>query len=94
LIERKNLINKICGMSVKKKIGIIVSDRMQNVRIVEVKRQILHKRYNKVIKCTKRYPVYDRFFQTKIGDKVLIRETKPLNKTTNWLVVKVVKTSL
>jgi len=81
-------------MSVKKKIGIIVSDRMQNVRIVEVKRQILHKRYNKVIKCTKRYPVYDRFFQTKIGDKVLIRETKPLNKTTNWLVVKVVKTSL
>jgi small subunit ribosomal protein S17 len=78
-------------MGVKRRSGVIVSDRMRNVRIVEVTRQVLHKRYSKVIKCTKRYAVYDNFFNTRIGDKVRIRETKPLSKTMNWCVVSVVE---
>lgn len=78
-------------MGVKRRSGVIVSDRMRNVRIVEVTRQVLHKRYNKVIRCTKRYAVYDNLFNTRIGDKVRIRETKPLSKTVNWCVVSVVE---
>ena len=77
-------------MIIKRKMGTIVSARMSNVRIVEVKRQIPHKRYKKVVKSTKRYAVYDKF-GTRIGDKVLIQETKPLSKTINWTVVKVIK---
>ena len=78
-------------MSIKRKSGIVVSDRMKNVRIVEVNRQILHTRYNKVVNYTKRYAVYDNAFETKLGDKVRIQETKPLSKTTNWCVVKIIK---
>ena len=79
-------------MIIKRKMGIIVSARMSNVRIVEVKCQIPHKRYKKVIKSTKRYAAYDKL-GTRIGDKVLIQETKPLSKTINWAVVKVIKSS-
>jgi small subunit ribosomal protein S17 len=83
-------------MVVKRKIGTIVSvvsgHQMSTVRIVEVKRQISHKRYKKVVKSTRRYPVYDTL-NTGTGDKVLIRETKPISKTINWAVVKVIRTS-
>ena len=74
-------------MVVKRKIGTVVSTRMSNVRIVEVKRQISHKRYKKVVKSTKRYPVYDNKLLTEIGDKVLIQQTKPLSKTISWMLV-------
>lgn len=80
-------------MVVKRKIGTVVSvvsGQMSTVRIVEVKRQIAHKRYKKVVKSTKRYPVCDTL-NTGIGDKVLIRETKPISKTINWAVVKVIR---
>ena len=36
-------------MAVKEKVGIVVSDKMNNTRIVAVNDRITHKRYKKVI---------------------------------------------
>jgi small subunit ribosomal protein S17 len=80
-------------MAVKEKIGIVVSDKMQNTRIVAVNNRIIHKRYKKVITTTKRYAVQDDTFNTSIGDKVRIRETKPLSKTKNWILINVLTKS-
>ena len=77
-------------MVVKEKIGIVVSDKMTNTRIVAVSDRVIHKRYRKVITRTKRYAVHDSKFNSSIGDKVLIREIAPLSKTKNWLVTKVI----
>ena len=77
-------------MAVKEKVGIVVSDKMKNTRIVAVNDRIIHKRYKKVITRTKRYAVHDNTFNASIGDQVRIRETKPLSKTKNWLVTKVI----
>lgn len=80
-------------MSVKEKIGIVVSDKMIQTRIVAVNERVMHKRFNKVINRTKRYPVRDTEFNTKIGDRVRIRETRPISKTVNWILTEIIKKS-
>ena len=80
-------------MAVKEKIGIVVSDKMKNTRIVAVNNRIIHKRYKKVITRTKRYAVQDSTFNSAIGDQVRIRETKPISKTKNWILISVLRKS-
>ncbi len=80
-------------MAVKEKIGVIVSDKMKDTRIVAVNDRIIHKRYKKVITRTKRYVVQDSTFNSSIGDQVRIRETKPISKTKNWVLTSVLRKS-
>ena len=54
-------------MVVKEKIGIVVSDKMIDTRIVAVSDRIIHKRYKKVVTRTKRYAVHDSEFNSKGG---------------------------
>ena len=81
-------------MAVKEKIGIVVSDKMTDTRIVAVNDRIIHKKYKKVITRTKRYPVHDPTFNASVGDQVRIRETKPISKTKNWILVNVLRKSV
>ena len=80
-------------MTTKEKIGIVVSDKMTNTCIVAVSDRVKHKRYGKVITRTKRYPVHDPDFNSGIGDKVRIRETRPISKTVNWVLTEILKKS-
>ena len=80
-------------MAVKERIGVVVSDKMQNTRIVAVNDRIIHKKYKKVITRTKRYVVEDSTFNSSIGDQVRIRETKPMSKTKNWILVSILRKS-
>jgi small subunit ribosomal protein S17 len=80
-------------MAVKERIGVVVSDKMKDTRIVAVNDRIIHKRYKKVITRTKRYVVQDSTFNSSIGDEVKIRETKPISKTKNWVLTSVLRKS-
>jgi|TARA_B100000513_G_scaffold143154_1_gene65661 small subunit ribosomal protein S17 len=80
-------------MSIKEKVGIIVSDKMDSTRIVAVDNRIVHKRYKKVITQTKRYSVHDPESISSIGDQVRIRETRPISKTKNWVLINVLRKS-
>ena len=80
-------------MTTKEKIGIVVSDKMVKTRIVAVSDRIKHKKYGKVITRTKRYAVHDTDFNATIGDKVRIRETRPISKTVNWILADILKKS-
>ena len=80
-------------MAVKERIGVVVSDKMQNTRIVAVNDRIIHKKYKKVITRTKRYVVEDSTFNSSIGDQVRIRETKPISKTKKWVLISVLRKS-
>ena len=80
-------------MAVKEKTGIVVSDKMNDTRIVAVNDRIVHKRYKKVITRTKRYAVHDSQFNATIGDQVRIRETRPVSKTKNWVLISVLRKS-
>jgi small subunit ribosomal protein S17 len=80
-------------MAVKEKIGIVVSDKMKDTRIVAVNDRIIHKRYKKVITRTKRYAVQDSTLNASVGDKVCIRETKPISKTKRWVLINILTKS-
>ena len=80
-------------MAVKEKVGIVVSDKMKDTRIVAVDDRITHKRYKKVITRTRRYAVQDSTFNSAIGDQVRIRESKPISKTKNWVLISVLRKS-
>ena len=66
---------------------------MKQTRIVTVNDRIMHKRYSKVITRTKRYAVHDTDFNAGIGDTVRIRETRPISKTKNWVLIDIVRKS-
>jgi small subunit ribosomal protein S17 len=80
-------------MAVKEKVGIVVSDKMKDTIIVSVSDRIIHKRYKKVITRTKRYAVHDTTSNSSVGDQVRIRETRPISKTKNWVLVSILRKS-
>ena len=80
-------------MAVKEKVGIVVSDKVKCMRIVAVNDRIIHPRYKKVITKTKRFAVQDSTFNSAVGDQVRIRETKPISKTKNWVLINVLRKS-
>ena len=80
-------------MAVKEKVGVVVSDKMKDTCIVAVNDLVIHKRYKKVITKTKRYVVQDSTFNSSVGDQVRIRETKPISKTKNWVLISVLRKS-
>jgi len=76
-------------MAVKERVGIVVSDKMKDSCIVAVSEKFIHKTYKKVITRTKKYVVHDSTFNSSVGDKVSIRETKPMSKNKNWILTSV-----
>jgi len=71
--------------------GIVVSDKMDKTILVEVSRLKRHPLYGKVVRHTKRYMAHDENNQCQVGDKVLIRESRPLSRRKRWRVVRVVE---
>jgi small subunit ribosomal protein S17 len=80
-------------MIAKEKIGMVVSDKMLNTRVVAVSDRISHKNYGKIVTRTKRYVAHDVECNSKIGDKVKIQETRPISKTKNWLLISILEKS-
>lgn len=75
----------------KKMIGIVVGDKMDKTVVVEVEKFLKHPKYNKYLQTKKRYKAHDEENACKIGDKVLILETRPLSKEKRWLVKEIIK---
>lgn len=67
--------------------GIIVSDKMQKTRVVEVTRVKQHPRYEKRYEATTRFKAHDEENQYHTGDKVLIKEIRPMSKDKRWIIV-------
>jgi len=67
--------------------GVIVSDKMTKTVVVEILRLKKHPKYKKYFKVTKRYKAHDPENQYHTGDKVIIKETRPLSKDKRWIVI-------
>lgn len=68
--------------------GTIISDKMQKTIVVKVERIKQHPKYQRRYKIFKKYKAHDEKGEFKIGDKVVIEETRPLSKEKRWKVVK------
>ena len=75
----------------KFRVGIVVSDKMDKTVTVAIKRLIQHPRYKKYIRRTKKVLAHDERNECRVGDKVLIVETRPLSKRKRWRVCKILE---
>src|SRR5947207_368842 len=74
-------------------IGVVVSDKMNKTRRVEIPRLVKHPRYGKYIRRRTVCYVHDEKNESKSGDTVEIMESRPLSKTKHWRLVRVVTQS-
>ena len=71
-------------------VGVVTSDKMNKTRRVEIPRLVKHARYGKYIKRRTICKVHDENNESHTGDTVEIMESRPLSKTKNWRLVRVV----
>lgn len=75
----------------KTRVGKVVSDKMNKTIVVEVERRVPHPQFKKIIRRTSKFYAHDEQELAKIGDKVLISETRPLSKLKRWNLEEVLK---
>lgn len=83
-------ISKVQGKR-KTKVGRVVSDRMDKTIVVSVERLARHRLYKRVIRLTTKFKAHDETNDARIGDTVLIEESRPLSATKRWRLVSVVQ---
>lgn len=75
----------------KSRIAVVVSDKMDKTVVVKVETRVKHPLFGKVIRSDKKFKAHDELNEAKIGDKVLITETRPLSRDKNWRVVEIIE---
>ncbi len=76
---------------VKSREGIVVKAKMAKTVVVEVTRRVRHARYVKFVTQRKRFMAHDEAGSAKVGDTVVIEETRPLSKNKRWRVKEIVR---
>jgi small subunit ribosomal protein S17 len=66
--------------------GVVVSDKMTDTIVVSVSRYFKHPKYQKFMTVDKKYKVHDPGNTKKVGEKVSIKETKPISKTKRFVI--------
>ena len=72
-------------------IGKVVSDKRAKTVTVLVERRVMHPIYGKIMIKTSKYHAHDENGEYKLGDIVEIIESRPLSKTKNWVVTRLVQ---
>jgi small subunit ribosomal protein S17 len=76
-------------MPAKERIGTVVSNKMQKTIVVAVQSKYQSHLYSKFKIRTKRYLAHDEFNECKIGDQVIVKETRPLSRKKCWILKQV-----
>ncbi len=71
--------------------GEVISDKMDKTISVLAYRSVRHKKYGKYIRQSSVFKAHDEKNTAKMGDKVVIYETRPLSKTKRWKLLEVLK---
>ncbi len=77
----------------KERLGKVIAARMAKTIIVQVQRRFPHPEYKKVVTAYSKFYAHDEKSEAKVGDLVLIRETRPLSKLKRWRLTQVVERS-
>ena len=82
------MANEVTRGARKVRKGKVVSKMGVKSVVVEVTYREQHPVYGKVIIRRKKYHVHDEADTAKVGDDVVIMETRPLSATKRWRIVK------
>jgi small subunit ribosomal protein S17 len=75
----------------KERIGIVTSNKMEKSVVVMVETKIMHPKYGKFVKYSKKFMAHDEKEECGIGDTVKIMETRPISKLKRWRLVEIVE---
>ncbi len=81
-------------MAVKEKVGVVVSNKMDKTVVVAVENRDAHPKYGKVVVRTQKFKAHDAENTCHEGDRVRIRESRPLSRTKRWEVVAILTNRL
>ncbi len=74
----------------RKLLGVVKSDKMDKTITVEVVRRFLSPRYKKYVRVRTRYKAHDAKNAYRVGDRVEIKESRPLSRTKRWVVTRMI----
>jgi small subunit ribosomal protein S17 len=72
-------------------VGRVVSDKRSKTVTVLVERRVKHELYGKIVARSRKYHAHDEQGEFHMGDTVEISETRPLSKTKNWVVTRLIE---
>ena len=75
----------------KTRVGMVVSDKMDKTVVVAIRDNVKHPLYKKIIKNTVKFKAHDENNECRVGDRVLVMETRPLSKDKRWRVVEIIQ---
>ena len=75
----------------KTRVGLVTSDKMDKTIVVSVTDNVKHPLYNKIVKRTYKLKAHDENNECRIGDRVKVKETRPLSKDKRWRLVEIVE---
>ena len=82
------MANEVTRGARKVRKGKVVSKMGIKSVVVEVSYREQHPLYGKIVIRRKKYHVHDEADTAKVGDEVVIMETRPLSATKRWRIVK------
>jgi small subunit ribosomal protein S17 len=75
----------------KTRTGFVVSDKMDKTVVVSISQTVQHPLYSKIYKRNSRLYAHDENNEAKVGDRVLVSETRPMSKSKRWRVVEILE---
>ncbi len=69
--------------------GVVVSNKMDKTIVVRAERLVKHAVFHKYIKRYVKYKAHDQQNSCKVGDKVLIIESRPLSREKRWRMLEI-----
>ena len=71
------------------RVGVVSSDVREKTVTVLVEFSTKHSKYGKYMRRRTKYQVHDEQNEAAVGDRVEIAECRPLSKTKNWRLVRI-----
>jgi len=69
--------------------GVVVSNKMDKTIVVKAERLVKHPIFHKYVRKHLKYKAHDEKNQSKLGDTVLIIESRPLSKEKRWRMLEI-----
>lgn len=85
--------NKIMQTTSKGRVlqGTVIKASMQKTVVVYIERRVEHPLYKKIITRSTKLLVHDEEGKCKVGDKVVIKESRPISKFKSWVLVTILE---
>jgi small subunit ribosomal protein S17 len=71
--------------------GVVVSDKADKTITVRIDLARRHRRYDKIVRTSTTLHAHDESNDAHVGDRVVVREARPLSRSKRWRLVEVVE---